>query len=78
MGLGPALAQQLSAEAEEMLTSCLVGVVLVPRVMPWRYVFKEYVKALEMRGVGGYPCARQAGLHTAILSREQVVTYPQR
>ena len=44
-GLPPLLAQQLSPEAQETLTSCLVGVVLVPLVMPWTYVFKQYVKA---------------------------------
>ena len=44
-GLPPLLAQQLSPEAQETLTSCLVGVVLVPLVMPWSYVFKQYVKA---------------------------------
>src|SRR5437588_12794399 len=44
-GLPPLLAQQLSPEAQETLTSCLVGVVLVPLVMPWRYVFKQYLKA---------------------------------
>jgi len=44
-GIPPLLAQQLSPEAEEVLTSCLVGVVLVPLVMPWSYVYKHYVKA---------------------------------
>ena len=44
-GLPPVLAQQLSPEAQETLTSCLVGVVLVPLVMPWKYVLKQYVKA---------------------------------
>ncbi len=29
----------------ETLIACLVGVVLVPFVMPWGYVFKQYVKA---------------------------------
>jgi len=27
------------------LINCLVGVVLVPLVMPWGYVFKQYIKA---------------------------------
>jgi hypothetical protein len=44
-GLPPLLAQQLSPEAQETLTSCLVGVVLVPLVLPWGYVFKHYVRA---------------------------------
>jgi hypothetical protein len=29
----------------ETLIACLVGVVLVPIVVPWGYVFKQYVKA---------------------------------
>jgi hypothetical protein len=44
-GLPPLLAQQLSPEAQETLMSCLVGVVLVPLVMPWGYIYKHYVKA---------------------------------
>jgi hypothetical protein len=44
-GLPPLLSEQLTPEAEETLISCLVGVVLVPLVMPWGYVFKQYVKA---------------------------------
>ena len=38
-------AQQLRADSQETLISTLVGVVLVPLVMPWGYVFKQYVKA---------------------------------
>jgi peptidoglycan/LPS O-acetylase OafA/YrhL len=37
--------QELSPEVEETLISVLTGVVLVPLVMPWGYVFKQYVKA---------------------------------
>ncbi len=37
--------QALSPEAQETLISVLVGVVLVPLVMPWGYVFKQYVQA---------------------------------
>lgn len=44
-GVPPLLAQQLTPEAQNTLTSCLVGVVLVPVVMPWRYVFEHYVNA---------------------------------
>jgi hypothetical protein len=44
-GLPPVFAQQLSPEAQQTLISCLVGVVLVPLVMPWGYVLKQYVKA---------------------------------
>ena len=37
--------QQLSPAAQETLISCLVGVVLVPLVIPWGYVFKQFVQA---------------------------------
>ena len=38
-------AQQLDPDTRETLNACLMGVVLVPLVMPWRYVFANYVKA---------------------------------
>ena len=44
-GLPLWLTQQLSPDSQETLINCLVGVVLVPLVMPWSYVFKQYVKA---------------------------------
>ena len=44
-GLLPFLAEQLTPEAEQTLISCLVGVVLVPLVMPWGYVFRQYARA---------------------------------
>lgn len=44
-GIPPLFTEHLSPEAEQTLISCLVGVVLVPLVMPWGYVFKQYVKA---------------------------------
>jgi hypothetical protein len=44
-GLPPLFTGQLSPEAEQTLISCLVGVVLVPLVMPWGYVLRQYVKA---------------------------------
>ncbi len=37
--------QQLAPDSQETLISTLVGVVLVPLVMPWGYVFNQYVKA---------------------------------
>ena len=37
--------QQLSPESQEILINCLIGIVLVPLVMPWGYVFNQYVKA---------------------------------
>ena len=36
--------QQLSPESQEILINCLIGIVLVPLVMPWGYVFNQYVK----------------------------------
>jgi hypothetical protein len=44
-GLPLWFSQQLTPDSQETLISCLVGVVLVPLVMPWGYVFKQYVKA---------------------------------
>ena len=40
-GLDP----NISFGGTETLIACLVGVVLVPLVMPWGYVFKHYLKA---------------------------------
>lgn len=50
--------QQLGPESQETLISCLMGVVLVPLVMPWGYVFKQYVKA------PGNPWGKQVSLST--------------
>jgi hypothetical protein len=44
-GLPPVFAEQLTPEVEQTLISCLVGVILVPLVMPWGYVFKRYAQA---------------------------------
>lgn len=38
-------AQQLDANTGETLKACLMGVVLVPLVVPWRYAFNHYLKA---------------------------------
>jgi hypothetical protein len=38
-------AQQLDANTRETLNACLMGVVLVPLVTPWGYVFRQYVRA---------------------------------
>lgn len=35
---------QLNADTRETLTACLMGVVLVPLVLPWRYVIEKYVR----------------------------------
>jgi hypothetical protein len=37
--------QQLGPDGQETLFNCLVGVVLVPLVLPWGYVFNQYVRA---------------------------------
>ena len=39
------LTQQLAPDARDNLINSLVGVVLVPLVMPWGYVLRQYVKA---------------------------------
>jgi hypothetical protein len=44
-GLPLLLSGQLDPGTTETLTSALTGVVLVPLVMPWGYVLKQYVKA---------------------------------
>ena len=41
MWLGPGL----DAYASESLFACLLGVVLVPFVIPWRYVIQRYVRS---------------------------------
>ncbi len=41
MGLGPGL----DAYASESLFACLMGVVLVPIVIPWGYVVQRYVRS---------------------------------
>jgi len=38
-------AQQLDPGTRETLYACLMGVVLVPLVMPWAYVFRHYLTA---------------------------------
>jgi hypothetical protein len=38
-------AGQLAPDAQEVLINNLVGIVLVPLVMPWGYVFNHYLKA---------------------------------
>lgn len=38
-------AGQLVPEAQEVLINNLVGIVLVPLVIPWGYVFNQFVKA---------------------------------
>jgi hypothetical protein len=37
-------AHQMDAETLESVQACLMGVVLCPLVMPWRYVWNHYVR----------------------------------
>jgi hypothetical protein len=39
------LEPNVSFGGTETLVNCLLGIVLVPIVVPWGYVFKHYVKA---------------------------------
>ena len=45
IGLPLWTADRFDAATRETWYSCLMGVVLVPLVIPWRYVFENYVKA---------------------------------
>ena len=45
LSLSGGLDPNISFGGTETLIACLVGVVLVPLVMPWGYVFKHYLKA---------------------------------
>jgi hypothetical protein len=38
------LSHQVDADVAETVKACLMGVILVPLVMPWRYVFATYVR----------------------------------
>ena len=38
------LTQRLGPDAQSNLVNCLVGIVLVPLVMPWGYLLKQYVR----------------------------------
>jgi hypothetical protein len=44
-GLPLLLSGRLGPETTETLIACLMGVVLVPIVTPWGYVFRHYLKA---------------------------------
>ena len=44
-GLPLWLSNELEPNTAETLAACLMGVVLVPLVVPWGYVFEHYVKA---------------------------------
>jgi hypothetical protein len=44
-GLPLWLTHQLDADTAETMKACLMGVVLVPLVLPWGYVIRQYVRA---------------------------------
>ncbi len=44
-GLPGWIAGDLDGAGEEILINCLVGIVLVPLVLPWGYVLEHYVRA---------------------------------
>jgi hypothetical protein len=43
-GLPLVITHQLTADTKETLIACLMGVVLVPLVLPWPYVIQKYVR----------------------------------
>ncbi|HUG97565.1 MAG TPA: hypothetical protein VMQ83_00130 [Gammaproteobacteria bacterium] len=43
--LSPWLTGELDAARQQTLFDCLLGIVLVPIVVPWGYVYRHYVKA---------------------------------
>lgn len=43
-GLPLWLTHQLTADTAETMRACLMGVVLVPLVIPWGYVFRHYAR----------------------------------
>ncbi|MEW6736166.1 MAG: hypothetical protein AB1489_33040 [Acidobacteriota bacterium] len=51
-GLPMWLNNRLDANTEETLFACLMGIVLVPLVVPWGYVFKHYFMSPGDRWVG--------------------------
>jgi hypothetical protein len=60
-------AGQLAPDAQAVLINNLVGIVLVPLVMPWGYVFKQFVKT------PGDPWRTQKGSGTAVQSENYLV-----
>lgn len=56
-GLGPWLSGTLDPDRQQTLMECLLGVVLLPLVIPWGHVYRHYVRAPGDRwgGTGGQP-----------------------
>lgn len=61
-GLPLWLNEQLDANTRETLNACLMGIVLVPLVLPWGYVFRNYLKASGDRWGSNGPGTRGAAL----------------
>lgn len=51
-GLGPWLDGELDPGRLETLSSCLMGVVLLPIAIPWGHVFRHYIRAAGDRWSG--------------------------
>ena len=60
-------AGQLAPDAQAVLINNFVGIVLVPLVMPWGYVFKQFVKT------PGDPWRTQKGSEAAVQSENLLV-----
>lgn len=58
---------QLAPDAQAVLINNLVGIVFVPLVMPWGYVFNHFVKA------PGDPWRKQKGSEAAVQSENYLV-----
>lgn len=58
-GLPLWLTHQLTGDTAETMKACLMGVVLVPLVLPWGYVIRQYVREPGDRW-RGRPAARMA------------------
>ena len=59
-GLPLWLNQQLDANTRETLNACLMGIVLVPLVLPWGYFVTHYLKASGDRWGGHHAAGKEA------------------
>ena len=57
--LGPWFSGELDAARQETLFACLMGVILVPIVVPWGYVLRHYVRACGDRWSSKSAAAQQ-------------------
>jgi hypothetical protein len=58
-GLGPWLSGELDPARLETLFNCLLGIVLLPVVLPWGHVFRHYIRAAGDRWIGAAADIRQ-------------------